>query len=102
MIFIKTFENWDSILPLTSIDMLNDYRLCKNCNSVYKVYRPRIANCKYCQSKDYSLINRDTYYEILKSRTDDPLEWDKILQNKQQEEDTFIDLSYVNKNKYIN
>lgn len=93
MRYIKTFEAWGGQpLPVTNVGSLMSYIICKDCNAVYKVFNKPQSNCAYCQSKDVSLTDIDTYYNEIVSRLDDEEEIEDILKQKQIEEEGFIDL----------
>ena len=93
MKYIKTFEAWGGQpFPVTNVGSLMSYIICKDCNSVYKVFNKPQSNCAYCQSKDVSLTDIDTYYNEIVSRLDDQEEIEDILKQKQIEEEGFVDL----------
>lgn len=104
MKYIKTFENWAGpTLPTTSLDVLYNYILCKDCNALYRIYKPKSTNCKYCGSKNISDISEDDYYNELKLRIDDPEEWSDIIKDREDTKNTFIDLSIdYDKRNFIN
>lgn len=66
MKLIKTFESFES-----------EYYSCNSCNSIYTVYEPKSQNCKYCSSKDVTLMSKDEYYYELNLRGDDTEEIEK-------------------------
>lgn len=59
MKWIKAFESFES-----------EYYSCNSCNSIYTVYGPKGQCCKYCSSKDVTLMNKDEYYSQLSLRGD--------------------------------
>lgn len=102
MKYIKTFEAWGGYpLPTTSLDVVFEYILCKDCNALYRVYKPKSSGCKYCSSKDLSHISEDEYYNELKNRIDDPEEWEEILKDREDTRNTFVDLT-INPEDYSN
>lgn len=56
-----------------------EYIKCSNCNSFYPVYSPKIAICRYCDSKDISNISKNEYYNLVINNTEDPGELKDIL-----------------------
>ena len=102
MKWIKTFEAFGGYaLPTTSMDVLLEYNLCKDCNALYRVYKPKYSVCKYCGSKDVSHITEEDYYNELQNRIDDPEEWKDILKDREDTRNTFVDLT-TNSEDYTN
>ena len=102
MKWIKTFEAFGGYaLPTTSMDILLEYILCKDCNALYRVYKPKYSICKYCGSKDLSHITEEDYYNELENRIDDPEEWKEILKDRDDTRNTFVDLT-TNPEDYTN
>jgi DNA-directed RNA polymerase subunit RPC12/RpoP len=93
MKIIKKFEAWAGYpLSTTSLDNELEYKKCKDCDSVYQVYKPKSINCKYCGSKDLLMLSEDEFYNELKNSID-PKEYELALKHRSKIANTFIDLS---------
>ena len=55
---MKHLKSYDTIFRAKpeELNLEWDYYHCTNCNSNYRVYRPRTIKCIYCQSIDVNLI----------------------------------------------
>ena len=96
MKYIKTFEAWGGEpLPVTNVGSLMSYCLCNDCNAIYKVFNKPQSKCAYCDSKNLSLTDIDTYYNSIVNRLDDEEEIKDVLKQKQIEEEGFVDLVQI-------
>ena len=107
MKYLKKFENFAlvSSLPITSQNTLMMYYNCTSCNALYPSFNQISNNCKYCSSKDVKDLDEDTYYTMLKERTEDPEEWKEIITNRKNMQNNMIDIANLdiqNNRKNIN
>lgn len=91
---LKKFEELDfsQTLPYTSPSNLINYYECKECNDLFKLLNKQVNKCRYCNSKNIELVNRDEWYK----KVDDRLDEDEREINqkiKSEEEDDFIDIT---------
>ena len=99
MKWIISFESW--VVSGSSDNILFEYKLCRDCNSLYRTYKPKYSVCKYCGSKDLLIITEEEYYDGIRDRINDPLEWENILKDRENYGDVlrnlgnqFIDYTY--------
>lgn len=90
---IKSFEAFAGYpIPTTSLDVELEYKICKDCDSLYSIYKPKSINCKYCGSKDLQNLTEGEYYDKLQFRLS-PDEFKNALENRERIKNTFIDLT---------
>lgn len=58
MTYLKPFDTFFRATP-DELDYKWDYYQCNNCNSKFKLFKPKTIKCKYCQSKDLTSINEE-------------------------------------------
>ena len=93
MKYLKKFEAWGGQpLPVANVGSLMNYIICNDCNAVYKVFNKSQSNCAYCSSNNVSNTDIDKYYDTIISRLDDQEEIDDVLNQKQIEEEGFVNL----------
>lgn len=76
---ILKFESWSEG---------QEYYHCNDCNSYYSVFRPKMAHCKYCESKNVSLITKDEY---LYSLQNDPEKLKAVKRSENENELLYVD-----------
>lgn len=99
MKWIKKFESFDfnQTLPFASKADLTLYYHCDDCDALWKVLNNEVNNCKFCKSSTIEELSKDEWYETVGDRLDED-EIEDLNNERQQEEDDFLDLHTLNKN----
>lgn len=93
MKYIKTFETFDfsQTLPVGSKSDLSLYYHCDECNALWRQFNQESDDCKFCHSDEIEELSKDEWYEAVGDRLDED-EIGDLESEKNEEEDTFIDL----------
>lgn len=97
---IKKFEDFDfsQTLPVAPLEAVTEYYSCDECDALWKeVNEPFAKKCKYCGSSEVEDLSRDEWYESVKTRLDED-EIQDLEAEKKKEEESFLDLTKLNKN----
>lgn len=98
---IKKYEGFDfsQTLPIAPLDAVTEYYCCDECNALWKeVNEAPAKRCKYCGSDEIEDLSRDEWYEVVKTRLDED-EIADLEAEKKKEEESFLDLTKLNKYK---
>lgn len=63
MTYLKPFDTFFRATP-DELDYNWDYYKCNNCQSELRLYNPKTIKCKYCQSQDLLLIDKQNIENI--------------------------------------
>jgi len=98
---IKKYEGFDfsQTLPIAPLDAVTEYYCCDECDTLWKeVNEAPAKRCKYCGSDEVEDLSRDEWYEAVKTRLDED-EIADLEAEKKKEEESFLDLTKLNKYK---
>lgn len=101
---IKNFESFDfnQTIPTTSKDYLTNFYSCDDCNALWKEFNKKSENCKFCESNNIEEISPNEYYELVKLRLDDDDELEDLNKEKENDSNTFVDLTKLKSRRDVN
>lgn len=58
---MKYIKRYESVFSASEDDLVLEweYYICSNCNSEFRVIKPKIVRCQFCKSKNVQLVNKD-------------------------------------------
>lgn len=96
-----TNESADAIssyYPIMTKSSVTDYYECENCGALYKKFNKEISTvCPYCHNKTAKVIDEDDWYRKVASRLTDPYEVKYLYKEKEQEDNTLLDMVLMGK-----
>lgn len=98
MRYIKTYETFDfsQTLPVVSKADLTIYYHCDGCNALFRQLNQEADDCRFCNSDEIEELSKDEWYEAVGDRLDDD-EIEDFNSEREEDEDTFIDLYKIKK-----
>ncbi len=93
MSIIKKYEAFATgHSTLTSVEDLNLFYSCDECNALWKSYNKSYSRCKYCESKEIEELSADEWYGLVKSRLG-PDEFADLASEREAERNTLVDVT---------
>ena len=93
-VHLKKFEEFDfsETLPVAPKTALISYYSCDDCDAVWKIFNSTMDKCPFCDSPEIEDLPKNEYYELVKARLGDPTEIDELEKEKQEDENSWIQL----------